>query len=126
LEWCKKPSTKEVYIEVPKWKITPPSIQLSGALRAMGLEVPFSTQNANFGKITPSNIYIGKVIHKAMIEVNEAGAEAAAATVVIMPSRSVKEVQFLRLNRPFLYFIKDNATETILFMGQVVDPSKSK
>lgn len=125
LDWCTKYRITEVNIQVPKWKITPPSIELPTPLKEMGLKLPFEETSANFGNIAPE-LYVSNVMHKAMIEVNEEGAEAAASTVVVLSSRSALEVLSININRPFLYFIKDNATESILFMGQIIDPSESQ
>lgn len=128
LNWCNKLDETDMYVELPKWKFTPPTILLVKALKDLGLKIPFNSGlfSPNFENIAPE-IYVGNVLHKAMIEVNEEGAEAAAATVIIMPSRSVGTVSpHIKVNRPFLYFIKDNATNSILFMGQVIDPSKGK
>lgn len=126
LEWCRKFVSSEVSMHLPKWKLTPPTIPLSEALITMGLNIPFNqgTANPNFNNIAP-NLYVSSILHKAMIEVNEEGAEAAATTTItLLEKRAVQEVLPININRPFLYFIKDNATESILFMGQVIDPSK--
>lgn len=129
LEWCTKigPSRKEVYLQLPKWKITPPSIPLSDHFLKMGLDLPFNKGNTapNFNNIAP-NLFLSNILHKAMIEVNEKGAEAAAATTATVGTRGIYHPQHININRPFLYFIKDNTTESILFMGQVIDPSKSE
>jgi serpin B len=70
-------------------------------------------------------LFISKVIHKAFIDVSEKGTEAAAATVVIMRRNggSHKTIEF-KADHPFLFMIKDNATEQILFMGILNDPGK--
>jgi len=71
--------------------------------------------------------WIGAVLHKAFVAVDEEGTEAAAATVVMMVGRaapSEKPVAF-HADRPFLFLIRHKATGTILFMGRVMDPSAS-
>jgi serpin B len=126
LNWCNKLDETDMYVKLPKWKFTPPTILLVQALKDLGLTIPFSSGavSPNFENIAPE-IYVGNILHKAMIEVNEEGAEAAAVTVVVMPSRSIRVAPpSIKVNRPFLYFIKDNSTNSILFMGQVIDPSK--
>jgi serpin B len=127
LEWTGKLGYTKVAMHLPKWKLSPPSIPLSETLITMGLDIPFNknTTSPNFNNIAP-NLYVSSILHKAMIEVNEEGAEAAATTTVTMGKRAVQEFQPININRPFLYFIKDNATESILFMGQVIDPSKGE
>ncbi|CAA6799336.1 MAG: Proteinase inhibitor I4, serpin [uncultured Aureispira sp.] len=124
LDWCKKLRFEKIRLRLPKWKLSPPTIPLSEALIAKGLNIPFN-QGAtlpDFNNIAP-NLYVSRILHKAMIEVNEAGAEAAATTSIVMEKRAIQAAFPVDINRPFLYFIKDNATESILFMGQVVDPS---
>ena len=72
------------------------------------------------------DLYISDVIHKAYIEVNEEGTEAAAATGVVMNAAAAyPEVPptVFRADHPFVFFIKENNTGTILFTGQVTDPS---
>jgi serpin B len=70
------------------------------------------------------------VIHKAFIDVNEAGTEAAAATAVVMmetmalPPRPHAQPLVFRADHPFLYLIRDNHSGSILFMGRVTDPTK--
>jgi len=99
------------------------------ALKALGMPLAFDVRTADFGGITTSEkLYIAAVIHKANIDVDEKGTEAAAATVVAMgtggctgpgPARTLT----LRLNRPFLFVLRDVQTGAVLFMGRVVDPS---
>jgi len=69
-------------------------------------------------------LYIGNVLHKAFVDVNEEGTEAAAATAVIMQLRSalLETIEF-RIDRPFLYLIREEPTGAILFMGRLADPS---
>ena len=68
-----------------------------------------------------------KVIHKAFINVAEKGTEAAAATAVIGNTASLPPAPqlFLTADRPFLYFLRDQRTGAILFMGRVMDPSQN-
>ena len=84
------------------------------------------TGDADFsGMTTEEPLEIADVIHQAFIAVDEKGTEAAAATAVVMratglPAGSVT----LRVDRPFLYAIQDDATGAVLFMGRVSDPTK--
>jgi len=70
------------------------------------------------------DIWIGQVKHKAFVEVNEEGTEAAAATAVEMVTRGLppREPEF-RADHPFLFLIRDNATGAILFMGRMANPA---
>ena len=72
------------------------------------------------------DLYISELVHKAFIEVNEAGTEAAAATAIIFDGEKSETPEYptFRANRPFIYMIKDNITDTILFMGRMTKPSE--
>ena len=75
------------------------------------------------GSETGDRLYVSQVVQKAFIEVNEEGAEAAAATAGIMMVKSMmRNPQFI-CDRPFAFFIKDSLSGMILFSGHVVDPS---
>jgi serine protease inhibitor len=87
----------------------------------------FDSRRADFGNMLkkgPENLYINDVIHKAVIEVNEEGTEAAAATAVEMRLTSVMmdEPFKMILDRPFFLAICDEETDAMLFMGSIVDP----
>jgi serpin B len=71
------------------------------------------------------DLYIGNVIHKAFVAVDEEGTEAAAATAVIMETASaiMQEVS-LQIDRPFIFIIRDTVHGQILFMGRVLNPNK--
>lgn len=114
----------KIAVSIPKFKIETPTLSLGDAFQEkLGMKGPF--ERANFSKMTRlTDLVIGGIYHKAMIEVNEQGTEAAAVTVVTMKGRGVGGAPHFVANRPFLYFIKENTTNSILFMGQVVDPSE--
>jgi len=72
-------------------------------------------------------LFISKVVHKAFINVAEKGTEAAAATAVVMKDGSAGPMvdMYVLADHPFLYFLRDQPTGAILFMGRVLDPSKN-
>lgn len=114
----------EVRVFLPRFKITS-RFRLDEALKSMGMADAFSDERANFAGMDgrPDWLYIGAALHKAFVEVNEAGTEAAAATGVVMLARGLPQTPVtFRADRPFLFLIRDNETGSILFMGQVVDP----
>ncbi len=88
-----------------------------------GIHVPTSDE---------PGIYISQVVHQANIDVDEKGTEASAATAVGMATGggcggpNVLKTVTLRLDHPFLFFVRDVATGAVLFMGQVTDPSAAK
>ncbi|MBN2496347.1 MAG: serpin family protein [Deltaproteobacteria bacterium] len=112
-----------VELSLPRWTFRTPSMKLKRILSGLGMPDAFEP-GADFsgmdGKIF---LYIGDVIHKAFIAVNEAGTEAAAATAVIMEGYGVPDTATFDASRPFIYFIRDIPTGSILFMGRVSDPS---
>jgi serpin B len=69
-------------------------------------------------------LYVSAVIHKAYVDVNEEGTEAAAATAVVTRSlASLTRPIIFRADHPFMFLIRDNRSGSILFMGRVTNPS---
>lgn len=113
-------SPSEVSISLPKFKTTC-EFELSSALAEMGMPRAFS--DADFSGMTGrKDLFISKVVHKAFVDVNEEGTEAAAATAVIMDKASIRPLTF-RGDHPFVFLIRDNATGSMLFAGRIVDPT---
>ena len=122
--YLEKMTHRRVNLSIPKFK-TEATYDLKIHLSKMGMPVAF-TNNADFSGITgDKSLAIDKVIHKAYIDVNEEGTEAAAATAVTMRKTSMMldEVRF-KADHPFIYLIRDNETNTILFVGRLMDPTK--
>ena len=117
---------EEAHISIPKWKLDY-SVSLKTILQDMGLTSIFET--LNFSRAIPNssqNLSVSEVLHKAFVDVSEKGTEAAAATAIIVEGDSMvrhapRRFSFVA-NRPFLYLIWDNASGTILFMGQLTNP----
>ncbi len=116
----------EVILALPKFKLTVP-LGLNGYLQNLGMHEAFNA-GADFSKMTPSNdLWISSVVHKAFIEIDEEGTEAAEATAVIMTIESVgphtppKPKEFIA-DHPFLFYIIDDETQSILFMGRLMEP----
>ncbi len=101
--------------------------QLSDALQALGMKLAF-TPDADFKAITDDGpLYISAVIHKAFVDVDEKGTEAAAATAVTMELASAmprSEPPVFRADHPFIYMIRDTKSGQILFAGRMADPRK--
>jgi serpin B len=108
-------------LTLPKWKVES-SFSLKKELEALGMTDAFSLALANFsgihGGIEP--LYISSVIHKAYVSVNEQGTEATAATAVVMSGGAMPDQ--LTVDRPFIFVIRDIATDSILFVGRVTNP----
>lgn len=115
-------STDEGDVWLPKLKMTV-SFALGDTLKKMGMPTAFG-DDADFSGITPGGgIKISHVIHKAFVELDEKGTEAAAATAVLMTTESVHVPQSLRADHPFLFLIKDDKSGAIVFVGRCADPA---
>jgi serpin B len=126
--WQKKMESKEIQVYLPKFKLKTryylrQNLKQLGMNQAFGMAADFSGMTGN------QDLFISKVIHQAMVEVDEKGTEAAASTAVVAELKSApgagKEEQMFRADHPFLFMIKHNPTDTILFMGEVNEPSSS-
>jgi len=121
--------SSEVQLILPKFK-TEYHVQLASTLSGLGMPLAFDKHHADFSGMTGSReLCISKVIHQALIEVDEKGTEAAAATAVVMDILSVaphahSDVVVFKADHPFIFIIRDNATGAILFMGRVMDPGR--
>jgi serpin B len=117
-----KMKTTEIDVYLPKFKMTWGTFSLKEALIALGMRDVFG--NADFSGINgKGGIWISDVLHKAFVEVNEKGTEAAAGTGVVM-MWGIPDVPVFRADHPFIFIIKDNRTESILFMGRVMNPTE--
>lgn len=111
---------QEVTLSMPSFKIEYGIKEISNELKTLGMKEAF-TDYADFTGIADS-IYVSRVLHKAVIEVDEVGTKAAAATVVEMKLTSMPlDPLTFTANRSFIYIIADNTDDTILFMGKMVD-----
>ncbi|MBA7467129.1 hypothetical protein ES707_02325 [subsurface metagenome] len=115
-------NTREVVLTMPKFEFES-SFGLKKTLTAMGMPVAFSA-SADFSGMTGNpDLFIGEVLHKAFVSVDEAGTEAAAATAVIMELTAMPgEPVEVTIDRPFIFLIRDIESGTILFIGRVVNP----
>ncbi len=109
-------NTEDVLLQVPKFKMEYGIKKLNDPLIAMGMELPFSAE-ADLSGIR-EGLFISEVLHKAVIEVNEEGSEAAGVTVVIVAETAAQEPVTFIADRPFLFLIEEEATGSILFMGK--------
>jgi serpin B len=124
--WRHDLKKREVIIFLPRYRITC-QFGLDKALQSMGMVDAFIYRKANFAGMDGREdwLYIGAVIHKAFVAVDEQGTEAAAATAVGTYGGFSQPPTF-RADHPFLFLIQDNRTGNILFMGRVTDPTRSQ
>ena len=134
--WIGKGVTRKTHVFLPKFKLET-KYALNNTLKAMGMVRAFTdprmANGADFTGMCASTdprlkLYITKVIHKAFVEVNEKGTEAAAATAVMMAvatsaRMTVPFVPTFKADRPFLFIIRDKTSGSILFMGRMMNPA---
>jgi len=115
----------QVTLSLPKFKVES-KFSLKDTLSAMGMSDAFCGGAADFsGMDGTRNLCISAVEHKAYVAVDENGTEAAAATAVVMREAAMAmEMVNMKIDRPFLFFIQDKDSGSVLFMGRVVDPAK--
>ena len=122
--WISQFNEQEVFLSMPKFKLEYEKT-LNNPLQSVGMGIAFAPGAADFSRMADlealgKNLYIGEVLHKAVVEVNEEGTEAAAVTSVGIRATSAPPA-FIA-DRPFFFAIRDNETKTVLFMGTVIDP----
>ncbi|KAJ8376547.1 hypothetical protein SKAU_G00071270 [Synaphobranchus kaupii] len=127
IEWTQPNVMKNIEIKValPKFKMEE-TYNLKDILVSMGMEDAFDVSKSDFSGMSPSNeLVVSKVVHKSFVEVNEEGTEAAAVTAV-MKIGCCGTLQpppiFFIADHPFLFFIRHNATQSILFYGRFCSP----
>uniref|UniRef100_A0A672SSN0 Leukocyte elastase inhibitor n=1 Tax=Sinocyclocheilus grahami TaxID=75366 RepID=A0A672SSN0_SINGR len=122
MEWTKpsKMRRQEVQVSLPRFKMEE-TYDMKSLLISMGMEDVFDGQKVNLSGMSPNNdLVVSKVIHKAFVEVNEEGTEAAAATGAVIAIRSF--AQMFIADHPFLFFIRHNPSNSILFYGHFCSP----
>jgi serpin B len=113
---------QEVMVSLPKFKTTC-EFGLKDTLAVMGMPAAFSQTKADFSGMDGSReLYITAVVHKAYVDVNEEGTEAAAATGVVVGLRAAPAHPVFRADHPFVFAIRDNRSGSILFLGRVKNP----
>jgi len=124
LRWQDQLQKQKIKLFFPKFKIEA-QFNLGQTLSAMGMPDAFDPNKADFSAmIGKKELFISAVIHKAFVEVNEEGTEAAAATGVLIGVTSIPPPSpIFKADHPFVFFIRDNASGSIVFLGRVLDPS---
>ena len=127
--WLSAGREQHVVVKLPRFKLEPQqTVKLKGALSQLGMPMAF-TNAANFSALTNQSLKIGDVGHKAMIEVDEEGTVATAVTAVELFARTGAKgpgpTPFIA-DHPFLMFLKDNKTGSVLFMSRVELPETGK
>jgi serpin B len=120
--WMKSFATHTGSLALPKFLIEY-ELLLNDVLKALGMEIAFSGQ-ADFTRMDKQGgLFISKVKHKTFVEVNEEGTEAAAVTSVEIGRTSAGGGFVMRVDRPFIFVIRENHSGTMLFVGKIVEPN---
>ncbi|MDP4186968.1 MAG: serpin family protein [Bacteroidota bacterium] len=117
-------SYETVHILLPKFKFAFGD-ELKQYLSNLGMGIAFNTDSANFSKINNQvRLCISKVKHKSYVDVNEEGTEAAAVTSVeiICTSAGPMQTIYFTVNRPFIFVIREEKSNTVIFIGKVMKP----
>ena len=123
-EWNEGITKRRINIKFPKFEFMS-EFELNKMLSEMGMKVAFEPGKADFCRMNPnSELFISKVKHKTYIDLDEKGTEAAAVTSVGISLTSVGGEQGypFHVNRPFVFAIKENTTNSIMFLGKVMKP----
>jgi serpin B len=122
-KWSSGMRKQKVRTYIPRFKLTE-EFQLNSMLSALGMPSAFDPDKADFsGMNGKRDLYITAALHKAFVDVNEEGTEAAAATGIVVGVLSVEpEPKVFRADHPFAFVIRHNPTGSILFMGRVMNP----
>jgi serpin B len=127
--WTANLRSQKVAVFLPKFKMTT-EFSLARTLAALGMPDAFSERADFSGMDGRKDLYIGRVEHKAFVEVNEEGTEAAAATAVIKEFGGAplnpRPIPVFRADHPFLFLILDHHNGSVLFLGRVTDPTQSE
>ena len=124
--WLGQTRNQKVQVFLPKFKLSG-QISLAKNLTEMGITDAFSPKADFSGMDGERDLYISAVVHKAFVEVNEEGTEAAAATGVVMRSNAIMRPQptpVFRADHPFIFLIRDTRSGSILFLGRIMNPKQ--
>ncbi|MEN6561105.1 MAG: serpin family protein [Acidobacteriota bacterium] len=122
-DWLAGLSKEKVEVFLPRFKLERDFV-LNEPLAALGMEDAFS-EAADFSGMRSDcakDLYITKVVHKAFVDVNEEGTEAAAATAVVVGTKSIMMNPVFKADHPFIFLVRDVRTGTVLFMGRMAEP----
>ncbi len=127
-KWLAQMHSDEITVYMPKFKMSA-GFRLDDSLRSLGMTDAFDQRRADFSGMDPDGyLFIGAVIHKAFVDVNEQGTEASAASAVGMRYKGMATFnqEIMSVDHPFVFLIRENETGSILFLGRVIDPRKTQ
>jgi len=120
-DWSQKVRKQEVDVALPRFRMGC-KLTLNDALKALGIELAFDSKRADFRPMAEAGdkLFVSRVLHETVVEVDEEGTKAAAATAVEMKLESL--ARGIRCDRPFAFVIQEHSTGSILFAGAVYKP----
>ncbi len=119
--WLNNYEEKEGTIQLPKFKLEYEYL-LNDVLKALGMEIAFSN-HADFTNLyKPGGVSISKVKHKTFVQVDEEGTEAAAVTSVEVGTTSISNGFIMRIDKPFIFLIRESNSGSLLFIGKIIKP----
>jgi len=122
-QWTNNLTETEINVFLPRFE-TEYEIGLIPTLQALGMVQAFNSSQANFDKINPDyDLYISNVKHKTYVNVDEEGTEAAAVTSIEIGYTSVGNEITFRVDRPFIFALREKSSDTILFIGKIMNPN---
>jgi serpin B len=119
--WMQGFQSHKIMLELPRFTLAYERM-LNDDLTAMGMGIAFDQQRADFSRIasvSPDRLFISLVKQKAFIVVDEMGTEAAAATAVGVSITALPVIPTMRVDRPFVFAIRERLSGTILFLGKI-------
>lgn len=125
--WIQRLQQREVNVFLPKFQITA-KFELSGIMAALGMKAAFSDAADFSGMDGQRDLFISAILHKAFVDVNEEGTEAAAATAVVMRELALMRPEspaVFRADHAFLFLIRERSTGSILFLGRIANPTEA-
>jgi serpin B len=124
--WLGRLREQEVQVALPRFKVTR-AFNLNQVLESLGMRQAFVAGGADFSGVSGTNgkrLFLQAVVHKAFVDVNEEGTEAAAATgVVVKEEAAPAEPAVFRADHPFVFLIRDNRSGSVLFLGRLTNPA---
>ncbi|MCG8327792.1 MAG: serpin family protein [Chitinophagales bacterium] len=121
-QWSESYFYQDMYFGMPRFEMEYDE-SLVKALSSMGMSIAFGG-GCDLTGIADADLVIDEVKHKAFIEVNEEGTEAAAVTSVVIIETSAPQIPSMYLNRPFIFTIRENQSNNVLFMGKMMNPNE--
>lgn len=121
-QWVGSLREQQGTLYLPKLKLEY-ELLMNDVLKAMGMAIAFG-DGADFSRmfVEELDLYISRVLHKTFVQVDEEGTEAAAVTVVEISLTSGPSGFVMRVDRPFVFMIRENHSQTVLFAGKIVEP----